>query len=331
MSEEIRCVVEGGSQAAIEAEAAERLIARLHDLNWNAQKQVELEAWLAESVAHEVAYLRLEAGWNGADRLAVLRASSQRPTLLERPRPSGGMKIHVAAVFLISAVIGTFGYVFSRPSNGQVFVTPVGGRETITLLDGSQIELNTQSELRLPAGSRSATLVRGEAYFQIHHDPVHLFTLNVGDRRIVDLGTKFVVRQRPDQLEVTLVEGRARIESASNANDQKAAVLTPGDVAVATRGHLTVTRKPPSALADALSWRSGLLVFHHTTLREAADELNRYNAKQIIVADENTARRVFGGKFHTDNSERFADVASAALGLNVHHNGSEIVISGNER
>ncbi len=311
----------------IEARAAEWLIARLHDKDWNADKEAQLEAWLAESTAHEVAYLRLEAGWNGADRLTVLRAPAQ-PSVVRPAQPSTTTKFHVAAVLLLCATIGSTAYLATRPSHDQIFATPVGGRETITLADGSQIELNTNSEIRLPKGSRQATLVRGEAYFQIKHDPQHPFTLDAGDHRIVDLGTKFVVRQAASSLEVTLVEGRARVESASGAASPKSAILNPGDVAIATRDDLTVTRKPASALADTLSWRSGFVVFHHTTLREAASELNRYNAEQIVLADDGAAKRIFGGKFRTTDSDRFADVVGAALGLHVGRNGNEIVISG---
>jgi len=310
----------------IEAQAAEWLIARLHDKDWNADKEAQLEAWFAESIAHEVAYLRLEAGWNGADRLAVLRTPVQ-PSAFRPPQPSATTKFHVAAVLVLCAAIGTTAYVTTRASHDQIFATPVGGRETITLADGSQIELNTNSEIRLPKGSRQATLVRGEAYFQIKHDPQHPFTLDAGDHRVVDLGTKFVVRQRASNLEVMLVEGRARVESASGAANQKSAVLKPGDVAIATRDDLSVTRKPASALADTLSWRSGFVVFHNATLREAASELNRYNAEQIVLADDGAARRVFGGKFRTTDSKRFADVIGTALGLHVEHRGNEIVIS----
>ena len=109
----------------------------------------------------------------------------------------------------------------------------------------------------------------------------------------------------------------------------KSAVLNPGDVAIATRDDLSVTRKATTALTDSLSWRNGFVIFHRATLRDAANELNRYNAKQIVLADEAAAARVFGGKFRTSNSERFAGVVGTALGLHVEQHGNEIVISEN--
>ena len=100
------------------------LIARLHDSDWTDEKQVELDAWLAESVAHEVAYLRLEAGWDGADRLSVLRLSPQAP-LRPKPRIESSRKVHIAAALLVCAGIGAAFYATGNKSQDQVFVTLV--------------------------------------------------------------------------------------------------------------------------------------------------------------------------------------------------------------
>ncbi|HVP84973.1 MAG TPA: FecR domain-containing protein [Rhizomicrobium sp.] len=327
MSNDTQAAAQTLSHDAIEQRAAEFLIAHLHDPDWTAQKQAELDAWLAESVDHEVAYLRLEAGWNGADRLSILRAAPPLP-VRSSPRFEGNKRFHAAAVVLLCAGIGGAIYATDKQPQDQVFATPVGGRESITLADGSQIELNTNTELRLPQGSRQAVLVKGEAYFQIKHDPAKPFTLDAGDHRVIDLGTKFVVRRKETRLEVTLVEGSARVETAPGSAHPQSAVLAPGDVAVATNDDLKVTRKPAAMLADTLSWRSGFVTFHHTTLSQAAAELNRYNSEQIVITDDAAAHRVFGGKFRTTDSERFADVAGTALGLHVEHRGNDIVISG---
>ncbi|MBK6415372.1 FecR domain-containing protein [Thermomonas sp.] len=61
-------------------------------------------------------------------------------------------------------------------------------------------------------------------------------------------------------------------------------------------------------MADAeqmLEWRDGLLVFHDTTLREAAAEFNRYNARKIVVADDRVGALRIGGHFRWDNADAF--------------------------
>ncbi len=51
---------------------------------WSAQDQVELDAWLQESTAHRVAYLRLDAAWQQSDRLKALGAGMPAGTVPER-------------------------------------------------------------------------------------------------------------------------------------------------------------------------------------------------------------------------------------------------------
>ncbi len=69
------------------------------------------------------------------------------------------------------------------------------------------------------ANPRKIWLDRGEAYFQIKHDSSRPLTVMTRSYRIVDLGTKFLVRQEDDRLEVSLVEGRARFEAVNGSQD----------------------------------------------------------------------------------------------------------------
>jgi transmembrane sensor len=173
---------------------------------------------------------------------------------------------------------------------------------------------------------RSAELIRGEAFFQITHDAQRPFVVTAGNHRITDLGTKFSVRTGGAGLEVSLVQGRARID-APNAPAQHAAVLEPGDVAVATASRISVIRKSQTDLAGELGWRRGVLVFHQTTLGDAAREFNRYNRKKLVIADPRAAALMIGATFPTDDIEAFAHTAKNVFGLRVDDRGDEIVIS----
>lgn len=59
----------------IEQTAAEWL-ARRDGGDWSAQSQSQLDAWLGESTAHRVAFLRLQAAWSEGDRLKALAAGT---------------------------------------------------------------------------------------------------------------------------------------------------------------------------------------------------------------------------------------------------------------
>jgi transmembrane sensor len=309
---------------AIDAEAA-RWIERADREDWCAADQAHLDAWMAASPAHAVSYLRLYDAWLRADRLAALRSANAETE--STPARSWMLLMRVAAVFCIVAIAGFAAANYLHLPKDQLFKTPVGGRETVRLSDGSLIELNTSTQLRIRASAekRLVMLDKGEAYFQVHHDARRPFVVEAKDGRVVDLGTKFTVRDGADHLEVAVVEGRARFVSA--ASRSKAAVLTPGDVVVATADSMSVTKRSAQELANALGWRRGVLVFDHTTLADAAAELNRYNREKIVIADPDVRRRIIGATIPLNGVEAFTRVAEKIFGVHVEKSGGEIIIS----
>ena len=293
--------------------------------DWSAEDQAALENWLSESPSHRVAYLRIEAAWTRTERLSALRSTKPERGAATKWFNWRAVTRIAVAVALLGAV-GS-GAAFLLAPQAVRYSTPVGGREILSLADGSKIELNTDTSLRVTRDSRQRTvwLDSGEAYFEVNHDATRPFVVIVGGHRITDLGTRFVVRQNGEHLEVTLLEGRARIESVTGAAN--GTVLVPGDVAMAAGGSLSVTKKPMPLLADKVSWRRGVLVFDHTKFGDAVNELNRYNERKLVISDPVVARLEIGGTFPSDNVELFGRAAKIALGLHVEDRGNAVVIS----
>lgn len=308
----------------VEAQAAAWL-RRRHFWNWTEDEQARLDVWLNEALAHRVAFWRLNAALSRTERLAALRPADpeERAALSKRIAP---LVLRVTAACATIAVLGAIGVSYYQNAREETYATPVGGREVIALGDGSHVELNTDTVLRARANHRAVELVRGEAYFQIRHDAAHPFAVMVGGHRVTDLGTKFLIRDEPDHVEVALIEGRARIDAIDKGRAHSA-VLTPGDVAVATADKMSITRKSPQSLVSALGWRSGVLVFKYTTLAEAAAEFNRYNRKKLVIADSASARLTIVGTFPVDDVAAFTDVVQDIMQLHVVARGDEIVIS----
>ena len=96
-----------------------------------------------------------------------------------------------------------------------IYATDIGGRKILSLSDGSKIELNTDTSLRIAKGSggRRVWLDKGEAYFEINHNAAWPFIVTAGTHRVTDLGTKFTMHETGNWLEVALLEGSARLQS----------------------------------------------------------------------------------------------------------------------
>lgn len=313
----------------VRATASDWLVARHMSADWSEADQQRLDSWLSQAPENAIAFWRLEGAWMQARRLNALRQPMRQSS--QKSLPIFPLRLFpMVAALLLVAVVGVGVIAFRRAGDeGQTYATPIGGHLAIAMSDGSRIELNTNTVLHLyvAEGQRKAVLDRGEAYFQIRHDAANPFSVTAGAHRIVDLGTKFVVRDRPGRLEVSLIEGRAEIASATASAPSQAAILSPGDFAVATARTLTVSKEQSAKVEDRLSWRRGLLTFKYTTLAAAADEFNRYNDTKIVIADPQVARLAIHGIFPTTDVSGFADAAQAYFKLHVENRGNEVVIS----
>jgi transmembrane sensor len=314
------------SSAEIDAKAAD-FLQRKRFWSWNETDQAALETWLNENVLHRVAFLRLEAGQERIEKLVVLRPA-KRTAAQAKHRGLTNFFRAVAAVALCAA-LGAGGFYYVTPRQ-QTYSTAVGGQKILKLADGSRIELNTNTTLRMLTGAdrREIWLDRGEAYFQVTHDAAHPFVVNIGAHRVVDLGTKFLIRRSLRETTVSLFEGKARLDVTANSKAAHSVVLTPGKVAmVAAGGALKVSQEPPHELNTELSWRRGVLILNRTSLAEAAVEFNRYNTGKLIVADPATARLTMSGAFPTNDTEAFSDAVKDIFKLHVTHRGADTVIS----
>jgi len=312
----------------IQMEASRWVIARRAGEEWSADDQARLESWLDQSTAHRVAFWRADQAWNRTFRAAALKGfAPQTPSRSNLGSMFRFMALRVAASLIVIAGLGAAGAYLMRGPEYATYRTPIGGRETLTLSDGSQIELNTNTVLRFSrrAGQREVILDRGEAYFQVKHDPAHPFVVLAGGRRITDIGTKFLVRGESGRLEVALLEGRVLL-SAPHGIDAPSADLTAGNVAVATASDTSITKHPLQSLRDALSWRDGMLVFHHTTLAQAVAEFNRYNRTKLTVAGAAAALTI-DGKFAARDIEAFTETAEDVLRLTVTRENGQTILS----
>lgn len=322
----------GRDAARIEQCAADWLQRRRYWQGWSEEHQKALDAWIAESMDHAVAFWRLESTLDRAERLSTLRPQGMRKPTVAATRVPSGKTFRIAAA-LVAVIMTTLAAYTMWPTlqkpRGQVYATGLGGRTTIQLTDGSSIELNTDTRIRadVSAGRRYVSVEKGEAFFDIVHDARHPFTVDVDGHRITDLGTKFSIREEAGRVEVTLLQGRASIVSVRPNTQHHAAVLTPGDVAIATADTLSIEQRPRPTLAKELSWRRGLLVFDGARLKDVAAELNRYSREKIVVSDEQVGKLTIDASVPTDDVHAFTRVARDVFGLHVQDKGNEILIS----
>lgn len=321
------------SASMIEARAAD-WIAQRDGEHWTEAGQQALDAWLAESPLHRVAFLRLDAAWQRADRLRALRPAEPvargTPVLHDAsPRArSIGIAAWGARAAALLATVGLVVALTGDPGLGgdrRAYATAIGVRETVALDDGSRLTLNTATQLstRLDGRERTVWFQEGEAFFDVAHDPGRPFVIVAGPRRVTVIGTRFSLRRDGDRLQVDVVEGRVQVQ----VRDAAPTLLVRGESAVGVGENVLVTRRTERQTLAATSWLEGRLIFDQMTIAEAAAQFNRYNRKKLVVADDGAANIRIGGSFEATNVEGFARLVQSGFGLAIDVRDDRIVIS----
>lgn len=278
--------------------------------------------------------------WQLLDRADVSRVTAAtRSPRVNRCEPLWRSLIRsraLAASVTVAMAAGIGGYLLS--AGPPAYRTAVGGVEAVALSDGSNVTLNTNSEIRVVVTDtqRRVDLKRGEAFFEVAKDSARPFVVMAGGQRIVAVGTQFSVRRSEsdaDEVSVVVTEGRVRVGPAAGA----AAALPPAEVAagsIARSGAAGVLIQPRPArpVEDYVSWRSGYLVFHETAMAEVVAEFNRYNTTKLVINDSTVASIHIGGNFRSTNVEAFVRLLEDgfAAPIRVERRGEQIVLSADE-
>ncbi len=311
------------------SERAADIFARQRCGPWSKTDQAELDAWLAESILHEVAWLRVKGIAGRADHLAALSARELKQAAqgIGRKFPYRRFVLPLLAAASIALMVAfaiPFMASLMQPPD-RTYSTEVGGRTTLKFADGTVVDLNTDTSVRfrMTNQERAVWLGKGEAWFHVAHDAAHPFTVFVGKHRVTDLGTEFLIRRDIGRMEVALLSGKASLSTEG----APVAMLTPGEDAVATPVSMSITRKTQQELADELAWRRGMLVFHNTRLADAVREINRYNTIKLVIADPSITNLRFNGEIRNDNLDDFLETAQSMMKLHADRQGKDILLS----
>ncbi|MEN0107842.1 MAG: FecR domain-containing protein, partial [Pseudomonas sp.] len=239
-------------------------------------------AWLASEPGNAGAYSEAQA------LMAALQGPA-RALHAQHAKPRRRSLPWAAAAVLVLAL----GIAWQSPWWDRLradYYTGVGETQTLTLADGSQVELDTDAALSIEftAGERRVHLLRGGAWFDVTHDAELPFVVTSDDARVQVLGTQFSVTQLAGSTQVRLAHGRVAASVGSQS-----VTLAPGQqVAIGSTGLSAVSAFDPAA---AFAWRQRQLVFRQQPLGEVVAELNRYRSGRLVLLDDELQRKTVSG------------------------------------
>ncbi|WP_422418051.1 FecR family protein [Pseudomonas sp. GZD-222] len=278
---------------------------RLQAEDLSADEHEAFTSWLAQGPSQVRA-------WNEVlDLLGALREPARQLRQAQRARwraPRLRVWASAAAVLLMIGVLIASPW----PDRWRAdYATVTGESRTLALADGSQLQLNTDTavQVELSDGERRVRLLRGEAWFDVSHDPSRPFLIRSGNGWVKVVGTRFSVAQQGKQTLVRVAQGRVQV----SVDEGQSVLLDPGH-GVEYSG-LQLGSEHGFDVAAEFAWRQRQLVFRQQPLAEVVEALNRYWPGKTLVLGDALRQRKVSGVFEIDKPDAVLKALTHTLGL----------------
>jgi ferric-dicitrate binding protein FerR (iron transport regulator) len=275
--------------------------------------------WLSENENNKKIYNTLLEMWN-TEKLTTeskqsLFDSVKRKITVYENRPKKRFYatnlFRIAAVgFLLVAMNLSF-YLFREkpapePVAWQEIVVPRGNRMKITLPDSTSIWLNNETKFRYASNFSSTNRqveLSGEAYFDVHHDSAHPFTVKIGNKKIKVYGTRFSVNAYPEDkfIETSLISGSVVFENDSEINGKSEFKIEPGNSLFYDKTSNTVANlKIQSSFYEY--WEKGMYSFKDEKFEALAVKLKRIFNVEVVFEDEFLKSKTYTGTININDN-----------------------------
>ena len=309
------------------------------------EEALELQQWMGRSAFHRAYLEKLARNWDAMSILQELadmfpianheHEVSVPDVVPDEQRQSYGNRLaywfrpSVWVAGLSVAFILSITLFWPTEVSYIEYQTDIGEQASWQLKDGSQLKLNTNSQVELDfsEGVRMVRLLQGEANFDVAKNPNRPFVVYAGSGMVWAVGTAFNVRYNASGIvDVTVTEGTVKVYAEADVEKLSSDPVTePLREAIATAGQSVQYKEviqPETAVTHAeldkkLAWHQGNLVFSGETLEQVLTEISRYTDKELIINDPDIRHIQIGGYYRTDDIAALLDTLSKGFGLDV--------------
>lgn len=319
-------------------EVASEWVVKMHAADVSDADARAFMEWLRRSPQHVAEYLHAEkvffvlegaAQEDPTDVAALLREHGSNIVELQQAEDASEIEVAaplptvrsrsrwLAAAAAVVAMAGASLLAVHTWRSDNTFATGTGEQRRIVLDDGSTVDLNTRSSVKVQFtdATRRIELAEGEAFFSVAKDPARPFIVSTGTAEVRAVGTQFNVYRQPTRAVVTVLEGKVAVTANDVATSEQHSLPTvdPAPIEISAGEEVAVNlNRAGSAVATptansntrvATAWRQRRLIFENQTLSEVASEFNRYNRHQFVVEDVQLGAELISGVFDADRPD----------------------------
>nr|WP_320166062.1 FecR family protein [uncultured Methylophaga sp.] len=309
------------SQLLLEDEVlqqASQWFAILQSETVSAEEQQKWRDWLSLDPAHQLAWEQIEAIQAGFNQAAN---SSSSHYVLTRTTPKRVTAkttsiFSIAILVIVSLITLSVFTLYPVTSDKTQYTTAIGETRQITLADGTQLWLNTNSqvETQFSVDLRQINLLQGEVFISSGSDTAYQhrpLVVDTEDGRLTALGTRFNVQYDNQKTTLSVFEGAVKTEPSH----QTTSTITPaGKQTLFNQQTILKDTLPVDPIKEA--WTKGILLANDMPLCEFIAEINRYQEPVIICPDELSSFRLMGS-YPVNNIPRVLTAVETSLPVHI--------------
>ena len=295
----------------------DELLFRYFSNEASAEEVAQIEQWLEEDPARQSEFDSAHYLFNAMILHSDELSKMTTPGSLEKTSRKSKVRRLVyryAAAAAAVVIAGLSGVFVEREINynkmtaqTNVLEVPAGQRMSVTLSDGTQVQLNGNTRIEYPViFSRRQRNVKlsGEAFFEVKHDERHPFIVETFASKVEVLGTRFNVYAdvASEYFSTTLVDGKVKVTTNDETAEQ--VVLAPDGMVKFVNNHLVVTKVDAENL---ISWTEGYVNLADTDFASLMHRFeNVYGVKIVIERKTMPEIGYKSGKIRVSEGVNFA-------------------------
>lgn len=291
----------------------------------NQEQSALVETWLSEHDSHREIYETEKALYRDMDSLCTMADMDVEKALGElhgKMRKAKILKLmrrleRIAAIMVIPLLMVVIGQMLMKhhadsPKMLTIRTYP-GMTTTATLPDGTQVTLNSNSELSYPSefsGDERRLALQGEAFFSVTKDSKHPFIVSTSKTTAVKVyGTKFNVEAYPNEenMTATLQEGSIAMIYKDKFQHECERKIEPGEKIIYSNSKKAVEVEK-AEVDRAMAWISGKLIFRNTGIREVLATLSKRYDVDFEVKNRKVYSNAFTGTLERQRLERVLEI-----------------------
>jgi transmembrane sensor len=270
------------------------------------------DAWLSADEANRAAFEKAFAVWRDLKGVSIPAVAA--PPRRQRWRLAAASLAAMLLLFYFASDL----IILWRAD----FSTDVGELRTVTLEDGSRIELNADTAIakHYSGGRRRLTLLKGEAWFAVASDPARPFVVEAAGGTTTALGTSFDIAMSAGGAQVSVTEHKVIVAAAGGT-----AIVEQGQQ-LSYHPDLPALAAHPADVEDEAAWRRGYLIFHDKPLSDVVAAINRHFHGHVLIMTPSIRDRKINGLFRTSDPLESIRAIELSLGIRATYLGNYLVV-----